>query len=322
MSMDRNAKVYVAGHRGLVGGALVRRLTSAGYSRVITRTHEALDLTRQSDVLGFFEQERPEYVFLATARVGGISANHHYPGQFIYDNLAIGMNVIQAAWLMKVKRLLFLGSSCTYPKMATQPIKESEYLTGPLESTNQPYAVAKIAGIELCAAYNRQYGTDFRPVMPANTYGPGDRYDSENSHVIPALILKMHEAKVRGAPEITLWGTGSPRREFLYCDDLAEACVFVMNLPKERYPADNVSSIVNIGSEEEIAISDLTGMVREVVNYEGRVVWDPSRPDGAPRKVLDSSLLRSLGWRPSIGLATGLRQTYESFLSGRRGLCG
>lgn len=312
--MDRNAKVYVAGHRGLVGGALARRLTSAGYRRLITRTRDELDLTRQSDVLSFFEQERPEYVFLAAARVGGISANHHYPGQFIYDNLAIGMNVVQAAWLTKVRGLLFLGSSCTYPKMAVQPIKESEYLTGPLEATNQPYAVAKIAGIELCAAYNRQYGTDFRVVMPANAYGPGDHYDAENSHVIPALILKMHEAKISGEAEIVLWGTGSPRREFLYCDDLADACIFVMNLPKERSRGDNTQPIVNIGSGEEIGIRDLVEMVREVVGFNGGIVWDTARPDGAPRKVLDSSCLRAQGWRPAVGFTTGLQRTYEAFL--------
>lgn len=305
--MQPGDKVYVAGHRGLVGSALMRRLEREGFARVVTRTRQELDLTDRQAVVRFFEEERPEYVFLAAARVGGIWANATRPAEFIAENLAIGLNVIDAAYRSGVKKLLYLGSSCIYPKFAPQPIREEFLLTGKLEPTNEAYAVAKIAGIELCRAYNRQYGTRFISVMPTNLYGPGDNFDLETSHVLPALIRKFHEAKEAGAPEVVVWGTGSPRREFLHVDDLADACMFLMR----RYEG---SEILNIGWGVDISIAELAELVREVVGYRGRIRFDPSKPDGTPRKLLDVSRLEALGWRPRIGLREGIEQTYAWYL--------
>lgn len=305
--MQPGDKVYVAGHRGLVGSALVRRLDREGFSRVVTRTRQELDLTDRHAVVRFFEEERPEYVFLAAARVGGIWANATRPAEFIAENLAIALNVIDAAYRSGVKKLLYLGSSCIYPKFAPQPIREEFLLTGKLEPTNEAYAVAKIAGIELCRAYNRQYGTRFISVMPTNLYGPDDNFDLETSHVLPALIRKFHEAKEAGALEVVVWGTGSPRREFLHVDDLADACVFLMR----RYEG---SEILNIGWGVDISIAELAELVREVVGYRGRIRFDPSKPDGTPRKLLDVSRLKALGWRPRIGLREGIEQTYAWYL--------
>jgi GDP-L-fucose synthase len=306
--MQPGDKVYVAGHRGLVGSALMRRLEREGFARVVTRTRQELDLTDRQAVVRFFEEERPEYVFLAAARVGGIWANATRPAEFIAENLAIGLNVIDAAYRSGVKKLLYLGSSCIYPKFAPQPIREEFLLTGKLEPTNEAYAVAKIAGIELCRAYNRQYGTRFISVMPTNLYGPGDNFDLETSHVLPALIRKFHEAKEAGAPEVVVWGTGSPRREFLHVDDLADACMFLMR----RYEG---SEILNIGWGVDISIAELAELVREVVGYRGRIRFDPSKPDGTPRKLLDVSRLKALGWRPRIGLREGIEQTYAWYLT-------
>lgn len=306
--MQPGDKVYVAGHRGLVGSALVRRLEREGFTCVVTRTRQELDLTDRRAVVRFFEEERPEYVFLAAARVGGIWANATRPAEFIAENLAIGLNVIDAAYRSGVKKLLYLGSSCIYPKFAPQPIREEYLLTGKLEPTNEAYAVAKIAGIELCRAYNRQYGTRFISVMPTNLYGPGDNFDLETAHVLPALIRKFHEAKEAGAPEVVVWGTGSPRREFLHVDDLADACVFLMR----RYEG---SEILNIGWGVDISIAELAELVREVVGYRGRIRFDPSKPDGTPRKLLDVSRLKALGWRPRIGLREGIEQTYAWYLT-------
>ncbi|MFN3594685.1 MAG: GDP-L-fucose synthase family protein [Thiobacillaceae bacterium] len=323
--MQREARIYIAGHRGLVGSALLRVLSAKGYTNLITRTHAELDLTDQAAVEAFFAQERPEYVFLAAARVGGILANDTYPAEFIRDNLAIQTNVIHAAWRHGVERLLFLGSSCIYPKHCPQPIKEEYLLTGPLEPTNRPYAIAKIAGIEMCWSYNRQYGTRFLAVMPTNLYGPGDNYHPQNAHVIPALIRKFHEAKLNKAPSVTVWGTGTPRREFLYSDDMAEACVFLMELPDEQFVPllaqdrnDGLPPLVNIGVGEDMTIRELAERVRAVVGFEGEIVFDPSKPDGTPRKMLDVSRIQSLGWRAGVGLQDGLRQAYADFLSRRR----
>ncbi len=320
MSLPKGARIYVAGHRGLVGSALVRRLQQAGYTNLITRTHAELDLTEQEAVRTFFLRERPEVVFLAAAKVGGILANARYPADFIQQNLAIELHVIHEAFRAGVRRLLFLGSSCIYPRECPQPIREDYLLTGPLEPTNRPYAVAKIAGIELCWAYNRQHGTRYLAVMPTNLYGPGDNYDLETSHVLPALIRKMHEARERGEDEVVLWGTGTPRREFLYSDDLADACLHLMGLPEERaealFGADH-PPLVNIGWGRDIPIAELAGLVREVVGFEGRIVWDRSKPDGTPRKLLDVSRLEGLGWRPRIGLREGIRLAYEDFLRHR-----
>ncbi len=300
--MNRHDRIYVAGHRGLVGSALVRRLRAAGYDNLLLRTHAEVDLTRQAAVEAFFAAERPQVVLLAAARVGGIHANSAYPAEFIHQNLAIQTNIIHAAWRSGVRRLLFLGSSCIYPKHAPQPMREEHLLGGPLEPTNEPYAVAKIAGIKMCEAYNRQYGTRYLSVMPTNLYGPGDNYHPQDSHVIPALLRRFHEAKLSGAGTVTVWGTGEPRREFLHVDDLADACLFLM----ER----GVEGIVNIGVGRDLTIGELAALVAEVVGFPGRVAFDPSRPDGTPRKLLDVSRLTELGWRPRWGLKEGLAHSY------------
>ncbi len=319
--MKPDNRVYVAGHRGLVGSAIVRRLTSpsplagegrgdGGYTNILTRTHSELDLTDQSAVDAFFKKERPEYVFLAAAKVGGIYANNAYRADFIYQNLMIESNLIHASYRHGVKKLLFLGSSCIYPKLAPQPMKEEHLLTGLLEPTNEPYAIAKIAGIKMCDAYNRQYGTNFMSAMPTNLYGPGDNYDLKNSHVLPALIRKMHEAKIQNAKEVVVWGTGSPRREFLYSDDLADACVFLM----ERYNAADVGEFVNIGAGKEITIREAAELIADVVGFKGKLVFDTSKPDGTPRKLLDVSRLQALGWRAKTGFREGIARAYADYL--------
>ncbi|MCB1902770.1 MAG: GDP-L-fucose synthase [Gammaproteobacteria bacterium] len=305
--MEKDAKIYVAGHRGLVGSAIVRQLRKAGYQNLLLRTRVELDLTSQAEVRDFFRSETPDYVFLAAAKVGGIHANDTYPADFIVDNLAIELNVIRAAYKNRVKRLLFLGSSCIYPRDCPQPIKEEYLLTGPLEPTNEPYAVAKIAGIKMCEAYNRQYGTQFVSVMPTNLYGPNDNFDLENSHVLPALIRKFHEAKARAEAKVVVWGTGSPRREFLYVEDMAEACVFVMN-------RDGCTDMVNIGVGEDIRIGELARLVGEVVGFEGEIVFDSTKPDGTPQKLLDVGRLKSLGWSAQTGLREGIGETYRWYL--------
>ena len=321
--MDRSARIYVAGHRGLVGSAIVRNLRAAGYSDLLLRTHAELDLTDARATQAFFDAERPDYVFLAAARVGGIVANHTYPAEFIRDNLAIEMNAIHSAYKSGVKRLMFLGSSCIYPKFAAQPMREDALLTGPLEPTNRPYALAKIAGIEMCWSYNRQYGTKYLAAMPTNLYGPGDNYHLENSHVIPALLRKFHEAKLRGDRTVTVWGSGTPRREFLYSDDMAEACVFLMNLPDERFDSllgsDEVQSgrfeppLVNIGTGEDVTIRELAELVRQTTGFDGDIVYDASKPDGTPRKLMDVRLLSATGWTAHTTLRQGLSDAYAEF---------
>ena len=316
--MRPDSKIYVAGHRGLVGSALVRRLRGLGFANLILRTHAELDLTNYGNVQRFFAEERPQYVFVAAAKVGGILANNTFPAQFIQENLQIGLNVIHVAYQGGVDRLFFLGSSCVYPKHAAQPIKEEALLSGPLETTNRPYAVAKIAAIEMCSAYNRQYGTRFLAGMPTNLYGPNDNYDPNYSHVVPALIRKMHEAKTIGADEVVIWGTGQPRREFLYSDDAADACIFLMNLDDANLAnitsSDDTWPIVNIGCGEDLTIRELSELVAEVIGFKNRIVYDHSKPDGTPRKLLDISRLRSVGWAPRIPLREGLALAYESFL--------
>lgn len=308
--MKPDSRIYVAGHRGLVGSAIVRRLQAGGYRNVLTQTHAGLDLTQQEAVNRFFERERPEYVFIAAARVGGIYANNTYPAEFVYQNLMIESNIIHAAWRNQAQKLLFLGSSCIYPKHAPQPMKEEHLLTGHLEPTNEAYAIAKIAGIKMCTAYNRQYGTNYLSVMPTNLYGPGDNYDPKNSHVLPALIRRMHEAKTQQQPEVVIWGTGSPRREFLYSDDLADACVFLM----ERYNAADLGEFVNIGVGREITIRELAELVAEVVGFGGRLTFDSSKPDGTPRKLLDVSRLQALGWQAKTGFREGIAMAYADYL--------
>jgi len=314
--VDQEAKVYVAGHRGMVGAAIVRALARRGATRIVTRTHAELDLASQADVRAFFESECPDSVVLAAAKVGGIHANDTYPADFIYENLMIEANVIHEAWRAGVKHLLFLGSSCIYPRMAGQPMREDALLTGPLEPTNEPYAIAKIAGIKLCESYNRQHGTDYRSVMPTNLYGPGDNYHPEMSHVIPALIRRFHEAKEAGADKVVIWGTGTPRREFLYVDDMAEACVHVMELDRAAYEANTrpMLSHINVGTGEDIAIAELAALVARTVGFRGRIEQDPSKPDGTPRKLMDVGRLRALGWAPRVGLAEGLALAYRDFL--------
>ena len=307
--MNKDSKIYVAGHRGMVGSALVRELKKRGYSNIITRTSQELDLRNQAAVAAFFTDERPEYVLLAAAKVGGIVANNTYKADFIYENLMIEANVIHQAYQTGVKKLLFLGSSCIYPKLAPQPLKEEYLLTGPLEPTNEPYAVAKIAGIKLCDAYRDQYGCNFISVMPTNLYGPNDNYDLTNSHVLPALLRKFHEAKQRGDQEVVVWGSGTPRREFLHADDLAAACLFLMETYSEP-------GLVNIGVGEDIAIKELAYMVKEIVGFEGEIQFDTSKPDGTPRKLMDVSKLNSLGWQASIPLKEGIQKVYkEAFLN-------
>ena len=323
--MDKNAKIYVAGHRGMVGSAIVRNLQAKGYSNILTRTHQELDLINQAAVDRFFAQEKPAYVFLAAAKVGGIIANNTYPAQFIRENLAIQTNIIHAAYENKVKRLMFLGSSCIYPRMAPQPMSEECLLTGPLEPTNRPYALAKIAGIEMCWSYNRQYGTKYLAVMPTNLYGPGDNYHPENSHVIPALIRKFHEAKVTNAKEVVVWGTGTPKREFLYSEDMADACVFLSNLPDEQYESllgsDESQSgkfeppLVNVGVGEDVTIKELSMIVKRVVGFGGEISFDTTKPDGTPRKLMDVGRLAALGYKAKTDINVGLVAAYQEFLS-------
>ncbi|MEW5785492.1 MAG: GDP-L-fucose synthase [Bacillota bacterium] len=305
--MNQNHKIYVAGHRGLVGSALIRRLEQLGYRKIITRTSRQLDLRDQQLVNHFFQTEKPEYLFLAAAKVGGIYANNRYPGAYIYDNLAIQTNVIHAAYRYGVKKLLFMGSSCIYPRLAPQPLKEEYLLNGPLEPSNEPYAVAKIAGIKMCEAYNRQYGTDFLAVMPANLYGPFDNFDLESSHVLPALLRKMHEAKLAEKEEVVIWGSGKPRREFLHVDDLADACVYLMNY----YHSGDLGSLVNIGTGVDLTILELAETIKNIVGYTGKLVFDLGRPDGTPRKLLDLTRINRLGWQARIPLMEGIRLTYE-----------
>jgi GDP-L-fucose synthase len=342
--MDKDSKIYVAGHRGLVGSAINRQLEKAGYDNIITRTHSELDLTDQNAVREFFGREKPEYVFLCAAKVGGILANSEYPAEFIHQNLAIQTNVVHESYKSGIKRLLFLGSSCIYPRDCPQPIKEEYLLTGPLESTNRPYAVAKIAGIEMCWAYNRQYGTQYLAIMPTNLYGPGDSYDLRTSHVLPAMIRKFHEAKVAskssesGASpptsdstqnnEVLLWGTGKPMREFLYSDDLGDAAVFLMELPDEKFRGllgvdptaltPNASPpLINIGVGKDITIKALAELVGEIVGYKGTIEWDTSKPDGTPRKLLDVSKINSIGWKAAKGLREGIKAAYHDYLASR-----
>ncbi len=308
--MNKDSKIYVAGHRGMVGSAIMRELRKQGYTNIITRSHAELDLTRQEAVESFFAAEKPEYVFLAAAKVGGIVANQSAPADFIYDNMMLEMNVINAAWKNGCKKLEFLGSSCIYPRMAPQPMTEGCLLSGPLEKTNEAYALAKISGLKYCEFLNRQYGTDFISVMPTNLYGPNDNYHPEHSHVMPALIRRFHEAKVSGAPSVTCWGDGSPLREFLYVDDLAELCVFLMN----NYSGNET---VNAGTGKEISIKDLTALVAKVVGYEGRIEWDTTRPNGTPRKLLDVSKAAALGWTYHTELEDGIRLAYQDYLNGK-----
>lgn len=313
--MTKEPKIYVAGHRGMVGSAIVRYLNSAGQCNIISRTREELDLMDQSAVKVFFAEEKPDQVYLAAAKVGGILANNTYPADFIYENLMIQANVIHASHANDVQKLLFLGSSCIYPKSVPQPMPENALLTGVLEPTNEPYAISKIAGIKLCESYNRQHGRDYRSVMPTNIYGPGDNYHPENSHVIPALIRRFHEAKVNGAPTVSIWGTGAPRREFLYVDDLAAASVHVMNLPKMLYDQHTKQMLthLNVGCGHDITIRELAELIGEVVDYEGEIKFDAGNPDGTARKLMDSSRINALGWRPTMALESGLRLIYEDF---------
>jgi len=309
-------RIYVAGHRGLVGSAIVRALQARGQRNLVTRSHDELELTDQAQVRAFFRSERIDQVYLAAAKVGGIHANNTYPAEFIYDNLLVETNVVHEAWRAGVQKLLFLGSSCIYPRLAQQPIREDYLMAGSLEPTNEPYAIAKIAGIKLCESYNRQYGTDYRSVMPTNLYGPGDNYHPENSHVIPAMIRRFHEARAGGLPEVVIWGSGKPMREFLYVDDMAAASVHVMNLAPELYrgSTDAMHSHLNVGTGVDVSIAELAHLVGEVVGYTGRIVFDATRPDGTPRKLLDVSKLHALGWRASTPLREGLARAYAAFL--------
>ncbi|MFC1892001.1 GDP-L-fucose synthase family protein [Thermodesulfobacteriota bacterium] len=319
--MDLDSKIYVAGHTGLVGSAMMRRLEKDGYSNIIVQSSSDLDLTDQAAVRDFFSRKKPEYVFLAAAKVGGIHANSTYPAEFIYQNLMIQNNIIHQSYVNGVKKLLFLGSSCIYPRLAPQPLKEEYLMTGPLEPTNSPYAMAKIAGIEMCWAYNRQYGTQFIPVMPTNMYGPNDNFDLETSHVLPALIRKFHEAKEGGSPSVVIWGTGTPTREFLHVDDLADACLFMLGL--ENGSMDKLctedgktctSPLINIGTDNEISILELARIIQDVVGYKGELCFDSSKPDGTPRKILDVSRLKELGWNYRIELRDGLESVYSWFV--------
>jgi GDP-L-fucose synthase len=315
--IQRDAKIFVAGHRGLAGSAIVRKLHSLGYENLVLRTRREVDLQDSNAVNAFFDEQRPEFVFLAAAKVGGILSNRDFPADFIAQNLRIQSNVIESAYGTQVKRLLFLGSSCIYPKLAPQPIGEDQLLGGPLEFTNRSYAVAKIAGIEMCWAFNRQHGTGFLAAMPTNLYGPGDNYNLQSSHVLPALIRKAHEAKLRGERSLTVWGTGKPLREFLFSDDMADACVFLLNLPKEEFNElvsnPEVAPLVNVGSGTELSIGDLAKQVCAVLKFEGEIVFDTSKPDGTPRKLMDSSKLFSYGWRPKIPMEEGIRIAYAEY---------
>ena len=321
MSKDLNQKIYIAGHRGMVGSAIVRNLEAKGFTNIVTRTHAELDLTNQAKVATFFEQEKPDQVYLAAAKVGGIHANNTYPAEFIYDNLMVQNNVIHQAFVHGVKKLLFLGSSCIYPKLAPQPMSEDALLTGKLEPTNEPYAIAKIAGIKMCESYNRQYGAshgvDYRSVMPTNLYGPGDNYHPENSHVIPALIRRFHEAKVSNAPEVVIWGTGTPKREFLYVDDMAAASIFVMELDKKTYDqqTEPMQSHINVGFGSDVTIAELAHAVGVAIGYQGKIRFDISKPDGSPRKWMDSGRLNQLGWAAKVPLQQGLSNAYFDFVN-------
>jgi GDP-L-fucose synthase len=324
--MIKQSKIYIAGHRGMVGSAIKRELRRRGQKNIVTRTREELDLTNQRQVADFFQSEKPDEVYLAAAKVGGLHANNTYPAEFIYENLMVEANVIHQAWNAGVKKLMFLGSSCIYPKHAEQPMKEEDLLTGLLEATNEPYAVAKIAGIKLCESYNRQYqescGVDYRSLMPTNLYGPGDNYHSENSHVIPALIRRFHEAKVNGSNEVVIWGSGAPRREFLYVDDMAAASIHVMGLELNSYQEKTSSMLghINVGFGVDITIKELAQKVAETVCFDGQIKFDVSKPDGSPRKLMDSSKLSSLGWTSSVEIDDGLVLTYEDFLSNNKQL--
>ena len=311
------SKIYVAGHRGMVGSAIVRVLKSQGQTNFVVRTHAELDLTDQQAVRHFFETEKPDQVYLASAKVGGIHANNTYPAEFIYQNLMVQANVIDAAFRNGVQKLLFLGSSCIYPRLAPQPMSEDALLTGTLEPTNEPYAIAKIAGIKLCESYNRQYAVDYRSVMPTNLYGPGDNYHQENSHVIPGLIRRFHEAKISGAPNVTIWGTGSPRREFLYVDDMASASVYVMQLPKVKYEqyTQPMQSHINVGSGSDVTIAELAQAIAQTVGYTGQIEFDATKPDGTPRKWMDSKRLNDLGWQAQVSLLEGLKLAYQDFVN-------
>jgi len=314
--METGQTIFVAGHRGMVGAALVRELRRRGHHNLITRTHAELDLTDQAQVQAFFQAQRPAAVYLAAAKVGGIHANDSLPAEFIYQNLMIEANVIHEAWRAGVQRLLFLGSSCIYPRLAPQPIPEGALLTGVLEPTNEPYAVAKIAGIKLCESYNRQYGTDYRSVMPTNLYGPGDNYHPLNSHVIPALLRRAHEAKVGGLDELVIWGTGTVRREFLYVEDMAAACVHVMDLDQATYAAhtEPMLSHINVGAGADLTIAELVALICTTVGFTGRIVYDSAKPDGTPRKLLNTARLSALGWQPRVALKEGLERTYRAFV--------
>ena len=316
MNMQPHSRIFVAGHRGLVGSAILKRLNAGGFGNILTHTHSEVDLRDRHAVKGLFEQERPEYVFLAAAKVGGILANDTFPAEFIEENLAIQSSVIHESWRSGVKRLLFLGSSCIYPRDCPQPIREEYLLTGPLESTNRAYAIAKIAGIEMCWSYNRQYGTRYLAVMPTNLYGPGDNYDLQNSHVLPALIRKMHEAKENGSSEVVVWGTGKPRREFLYSEDMADACVTLMSMEEEPFnsQATQYPPLLNVGCGSDLTIRELAEIVAKTVGFTGTLKFDTSKPDGTPRKLLDVNRLFSLGWRPSVPLDAGIKAAYLDFL--------
>lgn len=309
--MDLNGKVYVAGHRGLVGTALIKQLKAEGFTNIVTKTSKELDLTDAKATDEFFSKEKPAWVFLAAAKVGGIYANNTYPVDFLLDNLKIQNNIIESAYKHKAEKLLFLGSSCIYPKMCPQPIKEEYLLTSALEPTNEPYALAKIAGIKLCAAFNRQYGTNFIAVMPSNLYGIGDNYHPENAHALPMLLRRFHEEKEKGAKEVTVWGTGTPKREFLFAGDLAEACLFLM----KNYDAKDIGEFINIGTGEDCTIAELVEAIKETVGFTGDLVYDKSKPDGTPRKLLDVSRMKKLGWQASTTLAEGIKKTYEDFLN-------
>jgi GDP-L-fucose synthase len=317
--MTASNKIYVAGHRGMVGSAIVRTLKSQGQTHLVMRTHAELDLTDQQAVRHFFETEKPDQVYLAAAKVGGIHANNTYPAEFIYQNLIVQANVIDAAFRNGVQKLLFLGSSCIYPRLAPQPMSEDALLTGILEPTNEPYAIAKIAGIKLCESYNRQYAVDYRSVMPTNLYGPGDNYHPENSHVIPALIRRFHEAKTSNAPSVSIWGSGTPRREFLYVDDMASASVHVMQLPKAEYEqhTQSMQSHINVGSGSDVTIADLALAIAQTVGYTGQIDFDTTKPDGAPRKWMDSSRLNALGWQAKVSLFEGLGVAYQDFVKSK-----
>jgi GDP-L-fucose synthase len=315
MKSNLSKRIYVAGHRGLVGSAIVRALRKHDYGNIVTRSHDELELTDQAQVRAFFAEQQIDEVYLAAARVGGIHANNTYPAEFIYDNLMVQANVVHEAWRNGVRKLLFLGSSCIYPRLAEQPIREEYLMGGSLEPTNEPYAIAKIAGIKMCESYNRQYGTDFRSVMPTNLYGPGDNYHPENSHVIPALIRRFHEAKLKGADKVVIWGTGTPRREFLYVDDMADACVHVMELDRHVYERHTTPMLshINVGTGEDVTIREVAEIIRKVIGFKGHIEFDTSKPDGTPRKLMNTAKLSALGWRPGMRLGEGIKETYECF---------